>query len=275
MLVLATLAAGAQTAVHSAGCHFILKHAPAHFRAQGNDAQLSISPLGAQLILRGNAGAPARALQMRFAGASPRAQMRGDAELPGKINYFTGANPAQWRSGVPIFAKVRVDEIYPGINLVYYGNPRQIEYDLTVAAGASPDLIALHFDGADEITTNANGELVLKLGGCEILQPRPLIYQMDGTRREIAGGYKILDPHTVAFAIGSYDHALPLVIDPVLSYATYFGGTLGEAAWAVAVNPNDGSIYIAGQTFSKQFLHQWRVVFHAPMPTRPILAAAS
>ncbi len=117
--------------------------------------------------------------------------------MPGKINYLTGNNPAQWRAGVPIFAKVRVEEIYPGINLVYYGNQQQIEYDLTVAAGASPNSIAIHFDGADKIMTNAQGELVLKLGGREILQPRPLIYQIvDGTRKEITGGYKILDAHT-------------------------------------------------------------------------------
>jgi hypothetical protein len=256
VLVLAALAAGAQSAVRFGGLPLYFEaNTPAHFLARGNDAQLSISPPGAQLLLRGSAGAPARALELQFTGASPQAQIRGDSELPGKVNYFTGANPAQWHAAVPIFAKVRVDEIYPGVNLVYYGNSRQIEYDLTVAAGASPDLIALHFDGADEIATNGNGELVLKLGGCELIQPKAVFYQMAGNRRmEIAGGYKILDSHTVAFAIGSYNHALPLVIDPILSYATYFGGTAGEAAWAVAVNPNDGSIYIAGQTLSKQFL---------------------
>ena len=191
---------------------------------------------------------------MQFMGANPQAQIHGDSELPGKINYFTGTTPRFGVSAVPTFAKVRVDEIYPGINLVYYGNQQQIEYDLTVAAGASPDLIALHFDGTDKITTDAKGELVLKLGGREILQPKPLVYQMDGgAAEEITGSYKILDAHTVAFAVGKYDRALPLVIDPVLSYATYFGGTAGETAWAVAVNPNDGSIYIAGQTLSKQF----------------------
>ena len=191
---------------------------------------------------------------MQFIGASPQAQIRGDEELPGKINYLTGNNPAQWRSGVTTFAKVRIDEIYPGINLVYYGNQHLIEYDLTVAPGASPDSIVMNFDGADEIMTNAQGELVLKLGTREIFQPRPLIYQMvEGTRKEITGGYKMLDAHRVAFAVGKYDHALPLVIDPILSYATYFGGTLGEFAAAVAVNPNDGSIYIAGETFSKNF----------------------
>ncbi len=253
-LGLAALAASAQTAANFGDLPLYFEAgSPAHFQAQGRDSEFFISPEGAQLVLRGNADAPARAVQMQFIGASPRAQIRGDTELPGKINYFTGNNPAQWRSGVPIFAKVRVEEIYPGINLVYYGNQRQIEYDLTVAAGASPDSIALHFDGADKITTNANGELILKLGSREILQPKPLIYQMVGGRqKEVVGGYKILGAHKVAFVVGKYDRALPLVIDPILSYATYFGGTAGEFSTAVAVNTNDGSIYIAGETFSKQ-----------------------
>jgi hypothetical protein len=255
VLCLATLAACAQTAATFGNLPLYFEAgSPAHFQAQGRDSQFSISPDGARLILRGNGNASARAVQMQFAGTSPLARIYGDKELPGKINRFTGSDPAQWRSGLPIFSRVCVDGVYPGINLVYYGNQRQIEYDMTVAAGANPDLIALRFDGADQITTNAQGELELKLGGREILQPKPLIYQMaGGSRKEIAGGYKILDAHRVAFAVGKYNRELPLVIDPILSYATYFGGTAGEAAWAVAINTNDGSIYIAGQTLSKQF----------------------
>jgi Beta-propeller repeat len=254
-LGLMAVAAAAQTAADYGNLPLYFEApSPAHFLASGLDSQLSISLDEAQLALREQPDAPSRAVQMQFIGASPQARIHGDEELPGKINYFTGNNPAQWRSGVTTFAKVRIDEIYPGINLVYYGNQHLMEYDLTVAPGTSPDSIAMNFDGADEIMTNAQGELVLKLGAREIFQPRPLIYQMvEGTRKEIGGGYKMLDAHRVAFAVGKYDHALPLVIDPILSYATYFGGTLGEFATAVAVNPNDGSIYIAGQTFSKKF----------------------
>ena len=233
---------------------FFEADSPTHFQAQGRDSQFSLSPDGALLVLRGNAGLPARAVQMHFTGTSRQAQIRGEDELSGKINRFSGSNPARWLSSLPTFSKVRVDGIYPGINLVYYGNQQQIEYDLTVAAGVSPDLIVMHFDGADKITTNVQGELVLKLGDREIRQPKPLIYQLAGGQEgAVAGGYKILDAHRVAFAVGKYDRALPLVIDPILSYATYFGGTAGEAAWSVAVNTNDGSIYIAGQTFSQQF----------------------
>jgi hypothetical protein len=250
-LGLAALAVSAQTAVPFGKLPLYFEaDSPARFVAHGRDSQFSVSPTKAQLVLQKPSST--RAMQMQFVGANSQAKIYGDSKLSGKINYLIGSDPAQWRSGVPTFAKVRVEEIYPGINLVYYGNQQRLEYDFGIAAGASPDSIAIRFDGADKISVNAQGELVLKLGGSEILQPRPLIYQtVDGTRREISGGYKILDAHSVAFNVGKYDRTLPLVIDPVLAYSTYFGGTLAETAWAVAINTNDGSVYIAGQTLSK------------------------
>ncbi len=195
-------------------------------------------------------------MQMRFVGANPLAQIRGDAELSGKINYLVGNDSAQWRSGISTFGKVSVDEIYPGIGLVYYGNQQRLEYDFTIAPGANPNAIAIRFDGVNKIFINAQGELVLTLGDSEISQPKPVIYQMvGGERHAIIGGYKILDAHTVAFSIGQYDRTLPLVIDPILSYSTYFGGNAGDIACAVAVSTNDGSIYVAGETLSKQFYY--------------------
>jgi hypothetical protein len=252
-LGLAALAATAQTAANFGNLPLYFEAGSAgQFLANGRDAVFSISPDEAQFALRENADAPARGVQMEFVGANPQAPICGDGGLPGKINYLIGNNPAQWRSGVPIFAKVRVQEIYPGINLVYYGSQQQLEYDFTIAAGANPSSIAIHFDGADKISVNAQGGLVLKLGDREILQPKPLIYQtVGGARKEISGGYKILDAQDVAFAVGIYDRALPLVLDPVLGYSTYFGGTSDDTAWAVALNPLNSNVYVAGQTFSK------------------------
>jgi len=250
-IAFATLTAPAQNAALTGNVPLYFEAgSPARFLARGRDAQFLISPAGAQLALQKSGSL--RALQMQFVGANPQARISGVAEFSGKINYLTGNNPAQWRSGIPTFAQVRVNQIYSGVNLIYYGNQRQLEYDFTVAPGADPNAIAIHFDGVDKISVNARDELVLALGDDEIHQPKPLIYQtVGGAQKEIGGGYKILDAHTVAFAVGKYNRALPLVIDPILSYATYFGGTAGETAWAVAVNTNDGSIYIAGQTFSK------------------------
>ena len=232
--------------------------ASVQFLARGRDSQFLISPAEAQIVLCKAAAEPAT-VRMQFIGANPQAQIRGDAALSGKINYLTGNDPAQWHTGVPTFAKVRVDGIYPGIGLVYYGNQQQLEYDFEVAPGANPDAVRIHFTGPDKIAVNAQGELVLTLNGSEIRQPKPVMYQMvNGARREISGGYRLVDAHNLAFDVGSYDPGLPLVIDPILSYSTYFGGNMGETAWSVKVDTNDGSIYIAGQTFSTQFTN-WPV----------------
>jgi len=226
-------------------------NAPAQFLTRGHDYHFLISPAEAQIMLR-NADAGSAIVRMQFVGANPQAPIHGDAELPGKINYLTGNDPARWQTGLPTFAQVRVGELYPGIGLVYYGNQQQLEYDFTIASGASPEAIAIHFDGVDRISINPRGELVLKLAGGEIHQPKPVIYQpIDGSQRQIAGGYRLLDAHTAAFTIGNYDRTLPLIIDPVLSYSTYFGGTAGENAIALTVATNDGSIYVTGETFSQ------------------------
>ncbi|MGO9586784.1 MAG: immunoglobulin domain-containing protein [Limisphaerales bacterium] len=225
---------------------------PAQFVARGHDYQFLVSAAGAQIALR-KTDAESAAVRMQLVGANPQAQICGDAELPGKVNYLTGNDPAQWRRGVGMFAKVRVGELYPGINLVYYGNQRQLEYDFTIAPGASPDVIAFHFDGTEKISINPQGEMILSLAGGEIRQAKPVIYQtIGGQRKEIAGGYRLVDAHTVAFGVGQYDHGQLLIIDPVLEFSTYFGGTAGDTAWAVALDTN-GFIYVAGETFSPKF----------------------
>jgi len=226
--------------------------ARAPFLAHGQNSEFLISTTGAQLVLRQADGVTAAA-RMQFVGANPSAQISGQAELSGKVNYLVGNNPAQWRSGVSAFAKVRVQNIYPGINVVYYGNGRQLEYDFDLAPGIDPQTIVIRFDGAEKISVNPQGGLVVSLNGGEILQPAPVVYQNTGaTRREIAGGYKLLDAHTATFALGSYDSGRPLVIDPVLSCSTWFGGNHGDNARAIAVDAN-GCIYIAGETLSTVF----------------------
>ncbi|HZT23370.1 MAG TPA: SBBP repeat-containing protein [Verrucomicrobiae bacterium] len=228
---------------------------PGEFLARGRDVQFLVLPGEARLTLyhRAAAGGSAnRTLRMQFIGADRQARIAGQAELPGKINYLIGNDPTRWRTGVAACAGVVVQSLYPGINLTYHGNDRRLEYDFTIAPGANPQVIAMRFDGADHISTNADGDLVLTLGDREIRQPRPVIFQtVGGGRKEISGGYRMVDTHTVAFAIGNYDPRLPLVIDPILGYSTYFGGNGDDTAWAVAVDTN-GFVYIAGQTTSTQ-----------------------
>jgi Beta-propeller repeat len=235
---------------------------PAQFLARGRDCQFLVSPNESQLILRKADAASGKisscVVRMQFVNANAQAQVRGDSEQPGKINYLIGNDPAQWRTGVATFAKVRVEQLYPSISLVYYGNQQQLEYDFTVAPHANPQQIAIQFAGVDKISVGPRGELILTVGKDEIRQPKPLLYQtVNGTREEISGGYKIVNARTVAFDIGKYNHALPLVIDPILSYSTYFGGNVDDTAWAISLDTN-GFIYVAGGTRSTQFA-KWTV----------------
>jgi hypothetical protein len=197
--------------------------------------------------------ASARTVRMTFVSANPLAGISGAGEMEGKVNYLVGSNPAQWRTQVSMFSSVKVQSLYPGIDLVYYGNQGQLEYDFTVAPQANPAAISLHFEGADRLAVNPQGEMMVSLGDAQLLQRRPTIYQIvRGVRREISGGYQLKDSHTISFAIGSYDHAWPLVIDPVFSYATYFGGNAGDTGLSIKVDKN-GSVYLAGETLSTQF----------------------
>lgn len=262
ILQLATLLLTAQTSVNPGNLPLWFEADPhavsgqpdsaTRFVAHGRDSEFLISATGAQFILREKSGKTS-AVQMEFAGANPVTQISGGAEMSGKINYLFGNNPAQWRSGVAAFGQVRVAQIYPGINVVYYGNGRQLEYDFDLAAGVKPETIVMHFSGAENISINPQGELVVKLAGHEIVQHQPVAYQISGgTRVEVQAGYKIVAARTVAFSVAGYDHHLPLVIDPVLSYASFFGGNKADIGWAIAVSPADNSIFIAGQTLSTQ-----------------------
>src|SRR5260221_4509552 len=185
-------------------------------------------------------------LRMSLVGAAPKPHVSGLERQPAKANYFIGKDPAKWRTNVPTFAKVHYQNVYPGIDLVYYGNQRQLEYDFVVATGADPQKIVLDFRGADKLEINSQGELVLHAAGGEILQRKPVIYQeIDGVRQEIAGNYVRKGANRVGFEVAAYDTTRPLVIDPiVLSYSTFIGAT-----GSIAVDA-DGNAYVAGGTGS-------------------------
>jgi len=216
------------------------------FLASSRDTGVLISPGLVQFNRRNQP-----AILAQLLGSDSRAFIHGDSELAGKINYLQGNGSVPWRTSVPTYDRVRVDNLYPGISAVYHGNQDRLEYDYQIAPGASPAAIQLRISGADKIAVNAAGELELFAGAGEIRQPKPGIYQtVAGVRRDIVGGYRLVDDRTVAFSIGDYDHSQPLVIDPVLYYSSYFGGTSSDSAFAVAVNTNDGSFFVAGQTLS-------------------------
>ncbi len=222
------------------------------FLSSGNGYQFLISPADTRIIL-GDSPSMAATAHMSFVGASSGAKIQGSGELPGKINYFVGGDSSQWQTSLPTFAKVQIAGIYPGINLVFHGNQQQLEYDFDIAPYADPGVIQIHFDGVDKIFISPQGDLILNIGGREIHQPKPEIYQtITGKNAIINGSYKILDAQTVAFTTGSYNHSLPLVIDPVLIYSVYFGTLKSVTGWAIAHDTNNCT-YIAGQTISKLF----------------------
>src|SRR5216117_694021 len=187
------------------------------------------------------------ALRMSLVGAAHEPVVSGLEEQPGKANYLIGKDPAKWRTNVPTYAKVHYREVYPGIDLVYYGNQRQLEYVFILAPGADLKRIVLGFKGAEQLEIDAQGELVLHAADGDIRQRKPVIYQeIDGVQREIAGGYVRKGENRVGFQVAAYDRSQPLVIDPVLAYSTYLGGT------RIAVD-TDGSAYVVGSTGSTGF----------------------
>jgi len=193
-----------------------------------------------------------RTLHWRFSGANPHARLQGTEPQAGKANYFMGADPAQWQLERPTYRRVQVENIYPGVNLLYYGNQRSLEYDFVVTPGADPGQIAFQVPEAEQLSIDINGDLVLKIGQDELRQHKPVIHQVvQGVRREIAGGFHLSATGTVGFHIEHYDPTWPLVIDPVLSYSTFFGGPYYESAWDVKVD-GSGNIYLAGETLSPQ-----------------------
>jgi len=191
-------------------------------------------------------------LRMRLKGGNPKAEMVGMAALPGKVNYFKSHEPDKWRTNIATYARVEAKSVYPGIDMVYYGNHSQLEYDFVVAPGAKPQAIRLQFEGAN-IELDGKGDLVLKTAFGEVRQPKPFIYQeLAGKRKEVEGRYLLLGKNEVAFALGAYNRSKAVVIDPVLSYSTYLGGEAGDAGAGITVD-GAGNAYVTGFTQSPNF----------------------
>jgi uncharacterized repeat protein (TIGR01451 family) len=198
-------------------------------------------------------------LGMRLAGANPNAKVTAADLLPGKSNYFLGNDPAKWRRGIPQFARVRYENVYPGINLVFYGNQGHLEYDFQVAPGADPKQAELEFDGAKRIEL-IDGALVIKVqggktqggrgqGGRITLQAPQVYQEIAGHRQPVEGRFVLRGAGRVGFAIGNYDRSRELVIDPILTFSTYFGGVNNELNNSVAVD-EAFNVYLAGSTNS-------------------------
>jgi Beta-propeller repeat len=192
-------------------------------------------------------------LQFNLLGATQNPTVVGEDQQPGRVNYFIGRDPKHWRTNVPTYARVRYKNVYPGIDLVYYGNPRQLEYDFEVSAAGNPNLIRFEIKGPNQIQLDPDGDLILKISGGELRFQSPIVYQQSkGQRVPVQGAYFMNDARHIAFHVGQYDSSKPLVIDPVLVYSTYLGGSGNDQPTGIAVD-KAGSVYVTGFTDSADF----------------------
>ena len=217
------------------------------FLSRGPGYSMAIAAQSARFLAGG------QQVTLRLAGSNAGARGHGEERLATVSNYMSGTDRAQWRTGIANFGRVRFPAVYPGIDLVYYGRKHELEYDFVVAPGARPDRIAFTLEGTSRARIGASGELLLHTATGEVRQKRPVLYQeRQGVRTEVAGGYRISSGNRIGFTVGAYDASLPLVIDPVLQFATFFGGQIRESASAIALDPQ-GNIYVAGLSASADF----------------------
>ena len=197
---------------------------------------------------------PATVLRMNLVGADQNATATGLDAFEGKVNYLIGSDQSQWKTNIPTFGRVRYHEVYPGIDLLYYGNQRRLEYDFVVSPQRDPGAIALDFSGADALEIEAaTGDLLVRIGSQTIRQKKPVAYQEIGfVRREVESHYAMRGERRVGLEVGAYDKRAALVIDPTLVYSTYLGGSDSDLGRAIAVD-SAGNAYITGYTTSTNF----------------------
>jgi uncharacterized protein (TIGR03437 family) len=228
------------------------------FIARGKGYTLYLADAEARFELRDKTNQRS-AFSLQLAGASFNGLLEGMEPLPARSNYFIGNNPDEWQTDVPSFARVRQQNVYPGIDVIFYGKRQQLEYDFVVAPHANPQQIKLTFNGATQIELDGKGDLLIDAGISDKVTARqmrmhkPVIYQeINGQRQLIEGSFTLDDSRAIGFELGDYDATLPLVIDPVVDYATYAGGSGTDIGYSIAVD-QQGYAYITGQTSSLNF----------------------
>jgi Beta-propeller repeat len=270
------LSRGAGYTLFLTGDEAVLSLAGTTQKSKHKGRMASVAPpfRAAHAGLKPGASAPTRpsplsrdVLRMRLVGAAANARVTGADELPGKSNYFIGNDPRKWRTNVVNYAKVKYQGVYPGVDLVYYGNQRQLEYDFVVAPGADPKAIQLALVGegsalpraarARPYQIDANGDLVVQTAGGEVRFHKPVVYQPALSARDselVDGRYVLRAGNQIGFEVPAYDHTRPLIIDPVLSYSTFLGGSGSDASPSIAIAvDSSGNAYVAAGTASVDF----------------------
>jgi hypothetical protein len=240
----------------------VWESAPLHFEANQGQTDCEVEFLArsaahtvfltrSEVVLAFAGGvAPVR---LRLVGANPQTELHGLETLPGKVAYYRGHDSSSWQEDVPLFAKVQYAAVYPGVDLVYYGNDRQLECDFVVAPGARPDVVRLALDGVEKIELDSQGNLVLKTAAGRLAWNKPHVYQeLGGQRQPVAGEFVLHGEREVGFRVAAYDARRPLVIDPTFVYSTYLGGSGEESEEGLWFDAT-GNVFVFGQTRSINF----------------------
>jgi uncharacterized repeat protein (TIGR01451 family) len=221
------------------------------FLAQTSGASVYLTSNGAVIAAPAGDG-DTSVVGMKLVGTTASPAPRGTKQLPGTTNYLIGRDRSKWHTDIHSYAGVRYRNVYPGIDLVWHGTNGKLEYDYVVAPGADPNRIRLGVVGARSVAVGPTGELAIRVGTSTLNQQAPVLYQtVDGKRRPVTGRFELGPNATVGFRVGSYDHSLPLTIDPLL-YSTYLGGSITDFGLSVAVD-SAGNTYVGGQVSSTNF----------------------
>jgi Tol biopolymer transport system component/photosystem II stability/assembly factor-like uncharacterized protein len=201
---------------------------------------------------RNATGAKPTVVRMRLEGANVNARgIEGVDELPGKVNYFLGNDSSKWLTDIPTYSKVAYRNVYSGVDLVYYGNRRQLEYDLVISPGTDPGVVKVKYQGTKQVRVDRDGNLLLTTAAGEMRQQKPLVYQEEGgARKLIEGRYVMRGKNRIGFRVSHYDRRRPLVIDPVLNYFAMVNNS--GNGYAITVDAQ-GSAYITGATLDGNF----------------------
>jgi hypothetical protein len=218
------------------------------FLSRGRRYTMFLTRDGAVLSLNGTA------LEMTVVGGNPRSAITGVDRLSGTSSYFIAKDPASWHVDVPSYGTVRYAEIYPGVDLLFHGsNQRQLEYDFVIGASVDPRIVRLRFRGAQHLTIDETGALVIHTASGDVIERAPVAYQdIKGARRRVDVRYEMRGKHEVGFRVAPYDRRRPLTIDPVLVYSTFLGGAGFDQANAVALD-TAGNVYVAVESSSPDF----------------------
>lgn len=218
------------------------------FLSRGKGYTLFLTPNEAVLSLRQQSSV----LRMKLAGANPKAELSGQRELQGKVNYMIGNDRSKWHTGVPTFRRVQYNNVWPGVDMLWYGSQAALEYDFVVSPGAEVSQIRLAFEGAEKLRLDHAGNLFVASNGEEVKHCAPVVYQETTAGRvSISGKYVMKGTNEVGFEVGPYDRSQTLVIDPVLVYSTYIGGDSTDTGLSVAAD-SSGRAYLAGITTSSE-----------------------